>query len=267
MSTITVQQLFYDAYADAGLIAFEQTGLNPDQVAECQQIYNRFIDSLQLDGMTCSHVARLLFPITPSKGIYTVGPNGDWDPAQGTTLAGVAGQIASNYPVRIERASAVVTTEPNFLGPPEYPMRMLSIDEYQSWILKQQTSNWPWCAYYEPAFQSSGGLGILHLLYVPTDADQVALYLEETLAQIDATQDAPVMFRPGYYDMIASNMAVRIAARHPDKANLSDITRELARSSLSLVRMANNRPLSRANDMANRWGDRRNVYSGNRYGQ
>jgi len=270
MSSITVQQLFYDAYADAGMIQLEQTGLNPDQIAECQQIYNRMIDAFQLDGWTISHVARLLFPLTPSQGIYTVGTNGDFDPANGITLAmaagqvgGNAGQIGSNYPVRIERASAVVTTEPNYLGPPEYPMRQLSIDEYQFWILKQQTSNWPWCYYYEPSFP----LGLLHLLYIPTDADQVALYLEETLTQINATSNALLDFRPGYYDMIASNMAVRIAARHPKTAEISEITRELARSSLSLVRMANDRPLSRSNDMARQQGGNANVYSGHRYNQ
>lgn len=266
MASITVQQLFYDAYSDAGLIQLEQTLLNPDQVAECQQLYNRMVDGWQLDGWMTSHVARLLFPLTPNQGIYTVGPNGDFDPAQGTTLAGGSGQIASNYPVRIERASAVITTEPNYLGPPEYPIRMLSIDEYQDWVLKQQTSNWPWCAWYEPAFQNSNGLGILHLLYVPTDSNFIALYLEETLAQIDATQDAQLNFRPGYYDLIASNMAVRIAARHPKTAQLSEITRELARSSLSLVRMANQRALSRGNDFTGNV-NRANVYSGNRYNQ
>lgn len=264
MSAITAQQLFYDAYADAGLILLEQTGLNPDQVTECQQLYNRMVDAWQLDGQMISHVARLLFSIIPGKGIYTVGPSGDFDPANGTTLAGAAGQIASNYPVRIERASAVVTTEPNYLGPPEYPIHMLTVDEYQDWILKQQTANWPWCAWYEPAFQASGGLGILHLLYVPTDANQIALYLEETLARIDATQDVLIQLRPGYYDLIASNLAVRIAARHPKTAQISDFTVQLARSSMSLVRMANDRPLSRDNDMAPRTGAF-NVYTGNRY--
>jgi hypothetical protein len=262
MSSITVAQLFYDSYADAGMIQLEQTGLNPDQIAEAQQLYNRMIDAFQLDGMICSHVARLLFPITPSVGIYTVGPNGDFDPVNGISAAGPAGQIASNYPVRIERAGAVVTTNSGASGPPEFPMRPLTTDEYQLWILKQQTSNWPWCYYYEPAFP----LGILYLLYMPTDANQVALYLEQTLAQIDATEDALLQFRPGYYDMIASNLAVRIAARHPDRAKLSDSTRELARSSLSLVRMANDRPLSRSNDMSAHSG-RQSVYTGNRYGQ
>jgi hypothetical protein len=270
MSSITVQRLFYDAYSDAGLIQLEQTNLTLDQVEECQQLFNRMIDSWQLDGWMCSHVARLQFPLYPHAGppgIYTVGPNGDFDPAEGTTLAGVVGQIASNYPVRIERAGAIVTTQPNYQGPPEFHIHMLSLDEYQSWILKQQTSNWPWFAYYEPAFQASGGVGILHLLYVPSDANFIALYLEETLAQIDATQDQLLAFRPGYYDLIASNMAIRIAARHPKTAVLADSTKELARSSMSLVRMANHRPLSRGNDFKGSGGSRSNIYSGNRYQQ
>lgn len=260
MAFITIQQLFYDAYADAGLIQLEQTGLNPDQIAECQQLYNRMIDSFQLDGLMTSHVARLTFPLVPDKGIYTVGPNGDFDPVNGISLAGPAGQIASNYPCRLERVSAVITVDPFQSGPPEYPMRALTVDDYQMWILKQQTTNWPWCFFYEPAFP----LGILNLLYVPSDANYVALYIEETLAQIDATQDATVAFRPMYYDCICSNLAVRIAGRK--NKQLSPDIRELARSTLSMIKQANLRPLSRTNDMTRSLRPGGNtVLSGNRY--
>lgn len=267
MASITIQQLFYDAYAYAGLIQTEQTQLNDDQVAECQQIYNGMIDSFQLDGRMISHVARLLFPITPSKGIYSVGPGGDWDPQNGVSDAGPVGQIPTNYPVRIQQASAVVTTNQNGGGgPPEYPMQQLSLQDYQLWVLKQQSSNWPWCYYYEPAFNM--GLALIYLLYIPTDSNFVALYLEETLAQIQATQDAILSFRPGYYEMITSNMAKRIAMRYPDRAKISPMTLELARETLSSVRQANYRPLSRNNDMA-RMDERGNSYpsilSGNRY--
>lgn len=263
MAAITIQQLFYDSYADAGRIPVEQTNLNPDQIAECQQVYNRMIDSWQLDGQMVSHVARLTFPITPNKGIYTVGPNGDLDPVLGISAAGVAGQIPTNYPVRIDRASMVITENPSQGGPPEYPMRQLTEQEYQWWTIKGMNASWSWCYYYESAFNSSNGLGILYLLYIPDQSNVLALYLEETLAQIDATQDAILYFRPGYYDAISANLAVRLAGR---RGQVSDIIRELARSSLSLVKRENYRPLSRCNDMTTNNDRRSNIYQGNRWG-
>lgn len=264
MAAITIQQLFYDAYADSGRIQFEQTGLNPDQIAECQQVYNRMIDSWQLDGEMVSHVARLTFPLIPNKGIYTVGPNGDFDPAYGVSAAGIAGQIPSSYPVRIDRASVIITQDPAQSGPPEYPLRQLSEQEYQAWTLKEQNASWSWCFYVEPAFNSSNGLAILYLLYIPQQANLVALYLEETLPQIDATQDAILYFRPGYYDCIAANLAVRLDR---GRGKISPDVRELARTSLSLIKKNNWRPISRSNDMTSHYEWRSNIFQGNRYGQ
>lgn len=272
MSTtgITIDQLFYDAYRDAGVPGIlEQSELPPDFTEEARTQYNRMVDSFQLDGGTISHVARLLFQINPNQGDYTVGPGGDWDPGQPASASspgynyGQSASIATNYPVRLERASMVLTTQQyDGAGPPEYPIFPLTIDEWQNWTLKDQTTNFPRRYFYEPSFP----LAVFHLLYVPYDADQVALYLEETLAQIDATSDAILIFRPGYQDMLTSNLAIRIAARTPG-AQPSEYVRELAESSLDRIRMNNNRPLSRANDMtvSSRW--RSNVYLGNRYNQ
>lgn len=267
---ITIQQLFYDAFRDAGAPGIlEQSILSPDQTEEARTQYNRMVDAFQLDGGTISHVARLLFQITPNQSDYTVGPGGDWDPGNPVSASspgyqyGESASIATNYPVRIERASMVLTTQ-NYdgAGPPEYPIFALTIDEWQSWTLKGQTTNFPRRYFYEPSFP----LAVFHLLYVPYDDDQVALYLEETLAQIDATADTVLIFRPGYQDMLTANLALRIAARTPG-AQPSEYVQELARSSLNRIRMNNNRPLSRANDMTASSRFRSNIYLGNRYNQ
>jgi len=246
--SLTIDALFYGAYRDAGLVRLEQTGLNADQTEEGRQVYNRMVDAWTLDGLTVSHVARLLFPITPGKGDYSLGANGDWDPA---TL-GLPG-----YPVRVERASMVLTTQ---TPQPEYKIFPLTIDQWQDWTLKTQSTNWPRRYFYEPSFP----LAIFHLVYVPTDANAVALYLEEQIPMIAATGDALLSFRPGYEDAITSNLAVRIAARTPG-SNISPMIVELARSSLSLIKMANNRPLRRENDMGRVGPRRSDILNGNRY--
>jgi len=243
---ISITQLFYGAFRDAGIVKTEQTILSPDQNEECRQLYNRFVDQLAADGFTVSHVARMLFPLVSNQGDYLVGPGGDFDMP-----------VAPN---QIERAGVLVTVTAN--APyPEYRMQPLTLDEWQGWTLKTQTISYPRCFYYE---RSQPPLGTLHLVFVPTDANQIALYLEQPLSQIDATGDAELTYPNGYQMMIESNLAVQLAARYPNEQQMSEDTRANAIRSLALIKMNNDRPLKRELDWA--VGDRRsNVYLGNRY--
>ena len=259
---LTVTQLFYDAYRDAGLVRLEQAGLNADQVEECRTQFNRMIDSLQLDGGMVSHVARLLFNVIPGKGDYSVGIGGDLDPGQPVSSSSA---IASNYPVRIERAGILLTSIPSPVGAGFAEIRLwpMTLDEWQSWVYKQQTTTYSRHYFYEPAYP----LGVFHLVYVPTESDQIVLYIEETLAQITSTGDAALDFRPGYQDMLTSNLAMLIGQRTPGWQPPLTLP-ERARASLALIRMNNNRPLARASDAHGypaRW--RSAVRLGNRYGQ
>lgn len=241
--SISVNQLFYGGWRDAGLVLVEQTGLDSAQLEEARQIYNRMVDAWRSDGLTISHLSRNPFPIVPNKSDYTIGPGGDID-----TL----------WPERIERASIEITSQS---PSPELPMVALTIDEWQDWRLKRQITNWSRAFFYERSFP----LGIIHLVYVPTDANNLILYLEEPISQIDAADDSVIEFPPGYQEAIETNLAVRIAARHPKEQSLSEDTRELAIKSLNRIMNANNRPLERATDFTWRRGQVRNVYSGNRY--
>jgi hypothetical protein len=270
---ITIAQLFYGAFRDAGIVKVDQTILSGDQNEECRQVYNRFVDQLAADGFTVSHVARVLFNIIPNQGDYLIGPGGDFD--------------VTPAPNQIERASILLTaTSPT--TPPEYTLSPLTIDEWQQWTLKTQVTNFSRRFYYErpgsipPTGQSlnsvppnpggiptlGGGnpglMGILHLLYVPNAANQVVLYLEQPLSQIDAMGDAQLFYPAGYQMMIESNLAVQLAARYPNEQQLSQDTRANAIKSLALIKMNNDRPLQRSCDWVA--GQRRsNVYDGNRY--
>jgi hypothetical protein len=252
--TTTPDALFYGAYRDAGLVQIEQTGLAPNQTEEARQLYNRMVDGWNADGLTISHVARTLFDVNPSQGDYVIGPNGDWPTPM--------------VPRSIERMSVILTAQS---PQPEYTLFPLTIDDWQEWRLKQQVNNWARSFYYEPP--GNGGQpnttqnpfqGIVHLLYVPTDINQVAVYLEQLHVPINATGDQELEFQYGEQEAIETNLAMRIAARHPREAQLSEDTRRLATSSLDLLKNNNNRPLKRTTDLhAGR--SRTNVYTGNRY--
>lgn len=240
--SITVDNLFYGAYRDAGLVKHEGTGLSDDQTEEARQLYNRMIDSWRADGLTISHISRKLYPITPGQGDYTIGPSGDWDTV---------------WPTRVERMSIVLS---QYSPEPEYPIFPLTVDEWQDWTYKKQVTNWPRRYFYERDFP----LGILHLLYVPSDANSAAIYEEQPLSQIDATGDALLEFQPGYQEAIETNLAKRIAARFPGQSSISRLTLELSESSLDLIKNNNNRPLQRTTDFAR--SGRSDIYNGNRYG-
>lgn len=238
--SITVDQLFYSAYRDAGMVLKAQTGLDPDQTEEARQLYNRMVNAWAADGLTATHTGRLLFNIAVSQGDYTIGPSGQWE--------------YPRVPRRVQRASIILTDQTQ---QPEVPMKPLTLDEWQVWTFKDQQSNWPWRFYYE----YNEPLGIVHLLYVPNTAIQAALYLEESLALIDATGDAELIYADAVQEAIETNLAMRIAARYPEEAQISQDTKNLARSSLDLVRMTNKIPLRRDNDMAS-FAGRSNIYMG-----
>lgn len=247
--TTTPDALFYGAYADAGLIAIEQTQLAPNQTEEARQLYNRMVDGFNADGMLIPHVARKLFDINPGHGDYTLGPNGDWDTPM--------------YQRSIERMSIILTSQtPN----PEYALWPMTVDDWQNWLLKGQVNNWSTGFYYEaPDFELGGPpLGTVHLLYVPTNANKIAIYLEQMHVPINATGDEQLEYQYGFQEVIETNLALRIAARHPREAQLSEDTRRLAKSSLEIVKNNNSRPLKRTSDL-NPIRTRSNVMSGNRY--
>lgn len=242
MSSLTVDQLFNAAYGYAGLLDFEQVGLGADETEQSRQTYNSMVDAWRSDGLTVSHIQRLLFQLIPNQGDYTIGEGGDFDTA---------------WPDRVERAGIVLTEE----NPqPEYKLYQLTIDEYQEWVLKGQSTNWPFRYWYERSFP----LGILHFLYIPTDTNQVALYLEEHILPINTTGNAIIEYQPGYQEAIETNLAVRLAMKLP-RAQLKPGVEVLARSSLALIKNANNRPLVRESDLG-RQGGRTNIWAGNRWG-
>lgn len=243
--SVTVDQFFYSVYRYAGMVLKAGTGLDPDQTEECRTVYNSMTSAWAADGTTISHIGRDLFDITPSQGDYTIGPSGQWE--------------WPRVPRRVQRASMVLTDQS---PQPEYKLWPLTIDEWQIWTLKTQTADWSRCFYYEYIPDS---LGIVHLLWVPSDANQVALYLEHALSQIEATGDAELIFADGVQEALETNLAIRIAARYPEEAKLSQDTRNLARSSLSLIRGTNNRPLCRENDLT-RGRRGYSILSGTRYG-
>lgn len=244
MENVTVDQMFYSAWRDAGMPMTDGTGLNPEQTEECRTLFNRMINTWRSEGLLIPHVARKLWPIISGKGDYLIGPGGDID---------------ETWPVFIPKIGFVLTGE---TLQPEYPLFPMTLEQWADWTFKQQTTNWSQYYFYEKSYP----LGIIHFLYVPLDVNQMALYLEQPLEEITATGDELIDLRPAYQEAVETNLAKRIAARNPGRAQISTLTLELAASSLDQIRTNNDRPLKRTTDLSPGRNWRSNVYEGNRYG-
>jgi hypothetical protein len=284
MSEVTANQIIRVGLGYAGLVVgMEQSAPSLDMIEEGRQAYNSLVDGLNANGMNISHMARKTFPITPGKGDYTLGPGADWE--------------WPSWVERIQRAGIVVVgpnnnppwppypdchppcphnppcpppgtpcpyPEGGYCPQPEYTIHPLTVDEYQGWILKKQQTNWGQYYWYERAQP----YGIVHLLYVPSNANLCALYLEDAISRIDVgenptLEDINVTGPPGFQLMLETNLGRALAARNPTKAHISEDTLELARRSLMDFQGPNSRPMKKTSDLS--WGRRPNIFIGNRY--
>lgn len=243
MQGITVQEFFQSCYREAGMVPLEGTGLAPEQNEECRKLFNRMIDDWRSEGLTIYHVGRTLFDIIPGKGDYTIGINQDFD---------------CPWPERITRAGFVLTGQ---TLDPEYEIYPLTVEEWADWTYKKQATNWSQRYYYEKSYP----IGVMHLLYVPNDVNQLALYMEEPLQEINATGDQLFDLPPGYQTVCETNLGKAIAARNPGRSNISKLTLDKADSSLDQLRSNNRRGLKRSTDLSRGRNFRSNVYEGNRY--
>lgn len=262
MAQITARNIFYNGYSSAGMVELEGSFLNPDQEEDARQLYGMMVLSWSAEGYYVPHISRELFNLVANQSAYTIGPAANW--------------VIDPMPREIDRAGVVLTTQTvTAAGPPEYEMKILTVDEWRLWTLKGQTTNFPWCLWYEKAGPPNG---IVHVVYVPTDANKVALYLERPIQPIAAQPSiggqppnystVTLDLRPEFVEAIINNLALRILRRRPGKSQLDARAREdlkeAAMSGMRLISRNSIRPLSRETDLSHS-GGRSNIWVGNRY--
>jgi hypothetical protein len=201
---ILVEDLLYVALRIAGVLGVAGRGAGPEQITDAFNALNSWVDSLNIERLMIRVVARLVVDIISNKADYQVGPTAvppDWN--------------VPWYPSRIEAASLIYNSVDTAL-PLEIPMDQLNTQQWQGTPIKSITSTIPQFYYYEPYFGNSTGLGqgagICHLYPVPQIANQVALYLWQTLSQFSTTSDS-VIAPPGYLRFLQYGLAMELDAR------------------------------------------------------
>ena len=247
MNEVIAKDLFYSAYRIAGILTDPDRGYSKGEGNDALRVANSMLDAWKAKRGLVWAILRSTFPLVPNQLIYTIGDSG-------------AADFAIERPEKIEAAGYLYHGEGREL---EIPIAVLNDRQWQGESIKDLPGTIATKLYYEPATPN----GIIHLLPVPSTSDTLALYLWRTLNKI-ATPDDPIQLAPNYQEAIEYNLAVRLAARYPERANISQVSMMIAAQSLRTIMAMNApEPLMRCQSGAlgtNRQGGTYNILT-NRY--
>lgn len=218
--------LLYPALRKAAITLGPQRIPSPAQFQDAIEEINRLIGSLNCDRLFIYGQDIEVFPLNPTKKIYTIGI----DPT------GVLPE--ADFPIRAPIAGI---TEANFIfqgGPnaPElrYPLELLTYQRWSNIRLQDIGNTIPQAIYYDRGYP----IGNIYIFGQPQQGGSIELYCWHLIPYASALTDV-ITFPQGYEDALVLNLACRMAPHfqlpvHPE-------VRAQARESLMRV-MSNNAP-------------------------
>jgi hypothetical protein len=150
-----------------------------------------------------------------------------WTSGQSSRTIGATGNFTSQRPEWLDQASVIPAGQTT-----EYPLTLLTREEYARIPQKALTAEYPQALTYEPTYPN----GTLTVYPVPTTAPTLVLYYPTAITSA-VTLDTVLSYPPGYEEALQYQLAKRLAPlfRQPWTALLED----LARTSLARIQIAN----------------------------
>ncbi len=145
--------------------------------------------------------------------------------AQASYTMGTGANFATTRPQKIENASILIDTQ-------EYPIDVLTKDQYAEVLLKSLQSDMPMAVYPSGTFPSE----TLLFYPVPASAYSVVLYSWKPISSFSSINDE-VSFPPGFEEAIVYNLAIRLAPEYGKP--ISSEVAEIARTSLAWLKTMN----------------------------
>jgi hypothetical protein len=208
---MTVAQLITGAFRLLGQLRTGQ-GASTDALADGLTTLNDMIEAWNNERLMVHAIQRSVFSLTGAAS-YTIGTGGNFNVTR---------------PVRIDNAGCVLA------GGDELELELLTPQRWAEQTLKSLTSTLPQKLYHETTFP----LGRIYLWPVPTEANQLALYMWQALAGFAATGDT-VSFPPGYAKALRYNLAVELAPQFMLKGKLTPMVAEIANESKAALKRIN----------------------------
>jgi hypothetical protein len=151
---------------------------------------NRMLDSWSTEGLMIYSSAREEFTLTAGVSAYTMG---------------VGATFNTSRPQKILRAALEMGSNPAI----EYPMRILTVEQWADIVQKTTQSTIPTDIYPEGTYPNE----TLNLYPAPDAAQTLVLYSWKPLSQI-ATLNTAIELPPGYQKALVYNGAVELAPEY-----------------------------------------------------
>lgn len=214
---MTYAQLITGAFRLIGQLRTGQVA-SADAMADGLTTLNDIVEAWKNERLMVPAIQRSVFNLTGAAS-YTIGTGGTFNVTR---------------PVRIDNAGCVLIVS-NPTNPPEIELELLTPQTWAEQTLKGLTSTLPQKLYYETTYP----LGRIYMWPVPTEANQLALYMWQALAEIASTSDT-VSFPPGYAKALRYNLAVELFPQFAmTKAKLAPTVMEIAIESKAALKRIN----------------------------
>lgn len=203
------------------LIGSLATGETPSSADSSDALVtlNQLLDSWSNDGLIVYSRTREVFPLIASQSSFTIGTGGDFD---------------TTRPINISEAGLIENDA-------EFPLEIITQQEYSQIVLKSTESNIPRRLYYEPEFP----LGRIYLWPIPSSGNSIALYSMKPLASI-ASLATTISLPPGYERMIKYNLALELSPEYGKP--IDGIIAQIASDSKNEIQRTNFRPVMMKSD-------------------
>lgn len=152
---------------------------------------------------------------------------------QASRTIGVSGNFNTSRPLQILNAAI---EDQSSVSLPEYPMQIITLDEWAAIQLKSTESAYPTKLYVEDTYP----LAILNLWPVPSVANKLVLYSWKPLAAFSSVNDT-VDLPPGYARALRYNLAIELAPEYGKI--ISQETAAIANGSKANIKIMNIKPI------------------------
>jgi hypothetical protein len=213
---VTVLDVITDALRELGVIAQGETATNYDADHGLSAI-NRLIDQWAAERMQIYAQTRTTWAIVSGTQVYTVG---------------TGGTVNLVRPVFLDHIHYLNT---GLATTTEFQLQPLTDDAWSKVPIKDLSSPYPTCWYYNPTFP----LGTLTLWPNPSSATLTGvMYAPTAVAEFTALTTA-ISLPPGYRRMLVKNLALEMAPSF--SREVSGMLAAQAADSLSAVKRSNKR--------------------------
>lgn len=186
----TVADVITAALQRLGVLAATEVPTGDDQTLAFLR-FNSLIDQWATERLLIYTITQTTATMTANQTSFSVGPGGDINIAR---------------PVFIDHINYINTSPTPAV---EYPLAMLTDDDWSRVSLKTETASVPDAAYYNPTFTSARGT--LYPWPIPQLTTlQWSIYASTAVPEFAATSDT-VSLPPGYRRFLETNLAVELA--------------------------------------------------------